>query len=89
MSRIIKIVKDKNDTDVEVYADTCIVCNKEMVFPKKEADEIHNMFPFLREKLQGDSPCANCFEEYQKTIGGSFFTKDEIALIEKASKDSE
>lgn len=89
MTKFTKTIKDKDGNDVEVYADNCIVCNREMIFPKKEADYLDGLFPFLREKLQNGSPCIQCFENFQKTSGKSFFSEEEIALIQKVSKDSE
>lgn len=55
-----KFVKNDKNEDVEVYCFECNVCSKEMIFPKKEADQVEKMFPFITEKVNKGSPCLDC-----------------------------
>lgn len=81
MPRTVKTIKDDSGNDLEVYADTCKVCNREMVFPKAEADKIDEMFPFIREKVEAGTACVDCAIAKDKEDTEFLFTEEEKQKI--------
>ena len=84
MSRTIKTVKDENDNEIEVYADNCNVCSKEMIFPKAEADKIDAMFPFIKEKMEAGTACFDCAKEKEQEDSQFLFSDEEKKKIIEA-----
>lgn len=88
MPRIIKTIKDDNNNDVEVYADNCNVCSKEIFFPKAEADRIHEMFPFIKERAEQGSPCVECAIQQEKNEKKFLFSPEEVQRIKEIIMNS-
>ncbi len=88
MSRVVKTLKDKNGNEVEVYSDNCIICSAEMIFPKKDADSMEYLFPFLKEKIDKGSPCLECFnKKLEEDKNYSMFSEDEINSLQAQFAD--
>ena len=83
MSRVVKTVKDNENNDVEVYADNCTVCSREMIFPKAEADKIEAMFPFIKEKVEAGTACVECALEKEKEDSNFMFSEEEKEKIKE------
>jgi hypothetical protein len=81
MNRTVKTIKDNNGNDVEVYADLCNVCSKEMIFPKADADKIEEMFPFIKEKITKGTPCLDCAKIQVENGTFSLYSNDELKEI--------
>ena len=84
MPRTVKTIKDNDGNDLEVYTDNCTVCSVEMVFPKREADDLESMFPFLRQKIEEYNPCINCAMEQDKKDKKPFLSPEEFEIIRKS-----
>ena len=84
MPRTVKIVKDENNNDLEVYSDNCSVCNKEMIFPKSEADKIDAMFPFIKEKMESGASCFDCAKQKEQEDKEFIFSDEEKKKIIEA-----
>jgi len=82
MPRTVKTIKDDKGNDVEVYVDTCNVCTREMLSPKKMADELEQMFPFIKEKIEAGSPCVECTKkEFEKNKDFKLFSEEEMTKL--------
>jgi hypothetical protein len=92
MPRTVKTVKDKEGNDIEVYSDNCIVCSTEMVFPKNEADNLEQLFPFLKEKIDAGTHCVDCMKKKIESDNNyNVFSQEEMEdikrkVLETASK---
>jgi len=84
MSRVLKLVKDKEGNEIEVYVTSCNSCNKEMIFPKKIADSFEEMIPFLKAKIDAGTPCAECTKKQEAEGVSSLFTDEEKEQIKEA-----
>lgn len=83
MARKIRIIKDKDGKDVEIYSDICFECKKEMIFPKKEADQIEEMFPFIKDKIERGTPCLDCAKKQASEGSFSLYSEEELQQIRK------
>lgn len=83
MSREIKIIKDKDGNDIEVYSDKCNMCSAEMVFPKDQVDQIESMFPFIKEKAERGSPCVECIKKEGEKGISKILSSEELEEIKR------
>jgi len=57
----VKTIKNKLNEEIEVYYDTCIICEQEMLALKVDVDKIKEKSEFVYKKLSSIPFCQNCF----------------------------
>lgn len=83
MPRVVKTINLENGEEVEVYVDSCNVCSREMIFPKKRADELESLMPFLKNKVEQGTPCVDCSKKLIEEGTFKLFSDEEIEEVKR------